>query len=150
MSDQDVLSKNLSGRLFNYFDSFGYDSAKRYDKIEKLASTLYFRLNLHLFPGEEDKESGQVLLHSAGNLLLFHNVQTDEKTVLRSPAGSIGTKLTYSDDDEFFVFILLFKYFLVYWKKDSVSKNQIHFNISSVHSIQIALDLISHKQITSK
>lgn len=39
MSDQDVLSKNLSGRLFNYFDSFGYDSAKRYDKIEKNAST---------------------------------------------------------------------------------------------------------------
>ncbi|CAG5111754.1 Oidioi.mRNA.OKI2018_I69.chr2.g6028.t1.cds [Oikopleura dioica] len=77
MSDQDVLSKNLSGRLFNYFDSFGYDSAKR--------------LNLHLFPSDEETHSGQVLLHSAGNLLLFHNVQTDEKTVLRSPAGSIGS-----------------------------------------------------------
>ena len=46
-----------------------------------------------MFPGDEETESGQVLLHSAGNLLLFHNVQTDEKTVLRSPAGSIGMKV---------------------------------------------------------
>nr|AAS21445.1 hypothetical protein FLJ31910-like protein [Oikopleura dioica] len=39
----------------------------------------------------EPSKTVVVLLHSAGNLLLFHNVQTDEKTVLRSPAGSIGS-----------------------------------------------------------
>ena len=61
-----------------------------------------------MFPGDEETESGQVLLHSAGNLLLFHNVQTDEKTVLRSPAGSIGMKLVHTGNIKCTVDIISF------------------------------------------
>merc|ERR1739848_957812 len=85
-SMQETLSKELSVGMFKFHESFGYDSAKR--------------ANLHLFPAVEDAE-GAVIMYAAGNLLILKNLSSGEKTIIRSPAGSVGA-LAVNHDHSYF------------------------------------------------
>ena len=83
---QETLSKELSAGMFKFHESFGYDSAKR--------------ANLHLFPAVEEGE-GAVIMYAAGNLLILKNLSSGEKTIIRSPAGSVGA-LAVNHDHSYF------------------------------------------------